>query len=35
MPRAALAAVPDARVAGLDEIAPLLVELCGTAKVAA
>jgi hypothetical protein len=28
MPRAALAAVPDARVAAPDEIAPLLVELC-------
>jgi len=30
MPRAAVAAVPDARVAQLDEIATLLVELCGT-----
>jgi len=35
MPRAALAAVPHARVARLAEIAPLLVELCGTAKVPA
>ena len=34
MPRAALAAVPDARVARLDEIAPLLVELCGTTTAA-
>jgi two-component system chemotaxis response regulator CheB len=29
MPRAALAAVPSARVAAVDEIAPLLVDLCG------
>jgi two-component system chemotaxis response regulator CheB len=35
MPRAALAAVPDARVAEVGEIAPLLVELCGTQEVAA
>jgi two-component system, chemotaxis family, protein-glutamate methylesterase/glutaminase len=35
MPRAALAAVPSARVARAAEIAPLLVELCGTAKVPA
>lgn len=35
MPRAALAAVPSARVARTAEIAPLLVELCGTAKVPA
>jgi two-component system chemotaxis response regulator CheB len=35
MPRAALEAVPDARVAELEEIPPLLVELCGTGKVAA
>ena len=35
MPRAALAAVPDARVAELEEIAPILVELCGTQKAAA
>jgi hypothetical protein len=35
MPRAALRAVPDAHVAPLEEIAPLLVELCGTAKAAA
>jgi len=35
MPLAALAAVPDARVARVAEIAPLLVELCGTAKVPA
>jgi two-component system chemotaxis response regulator CheB len=34
MPRAALAAVPDARVARLDQIAPLLVELCGTTTAA-
>ncbi|MFL5953231.1 MAG: chemotaxis protein CheB [Gaiellaceae bacterium] len=34
MPRAALAAVPSARVARAAEIAALLVELCGTAKVA-
>ena len=31
MPGAALAAVPDARVARLDAIAALLVERCGTA----
>jgi two-component system chemotaxis response regulator CheB len=35
MPRAALAAVPAARVAPLAEIPSLLVELCGTAKVPA
>ena len=35
MPLAALAAVPQARVAKAAEIAPLLVELCGTAKVPA
>lgn len=35
MPRAALAAVPGARVARSPEIASLLVELCGTAKVPA
>jgi two-component system chemotaxis response regulator CheB len=35
MPRAALAAVPSARVARAADIAPLLVELCGTAKVPA
>jgi two-component system chemotaxis response regulator CheB len=35
MPLAALAAVPDARVARTAEIARLLVELCGTAKVPA
>jgi two-component system, chemotaxis family, protein-glutamate methylesterase/glutaminase len=29
MPRAALAAVPDARVARVEEIAALVVELCG------
>jgi two-component system, chemotaxis family, protein-glutamate methylesterase/glutaminase len=29
MPRAALAAVPDARVAPVEEIATLVVELCG------
>jgi two-component system chemotaxis response regulator CheB len=34
MPRAAIAAVPDATVLPLDQIAPALVELCGTAKVA-
>jgi len=34
MPGAALAAVPDAHVAQLDEIAPLLVELCGTTTAA-
>jgi two-component system chemotaxis response regulator CheB len=33
MPRAAVAAVPNARIAGLDAIASLLVELCGVAKV--
>jgi two-component system chemotaxis response regulator CheB len=33
MPLAALAAVPSARVAGVDEIASLLAELCGLAKV--
>jgi two-component system chemotaxis response regulator CheB len=35
MPLAALAAVPGARVARAREIADLLVELCGTAKVPA
>jgi two-component system, chemotaxis family, protein-glutamate methylesterase/glutaminase len=35
MPLAALAAVPSARVARAAEIAPLLVELCGTGKVRA
>lgn len=35
MPRAAIAAVPGARVAKLDEIAPALVEWCGTDKAAA
>jgi len=35
MPLAALASVPSARVARAAEIAPLLVELCGTAKVPA
>jgi two-component system chemotaxis response regulator CheB len=35
MPRAAVAAVPAARVVRLDELAPLLVELCGRAKVPA
>lgn len=29
MPRAALAAVPDARVAAVEEIASIVVELCG------
>src|SRR5205085_9995317 len=35
MPRAALDAVPAARVAPVREIAALLVELCGLAKVPA
>ena len=35
MPRAALRAVPSARVAQVSEIASLLVELCGLAKVSA
>ena len=35
MPRAALAAVPNARVAPVGGIAPLLVELCGEQRVAA
>jgi two-component system chemotaxis response regulator CheB len=35
MPRAAVAAVPSARVLRTAAIAPLLVELCGTAKVPA
>jgi len=35
MPRAALARVPTATVAPVGEIAPLLVELCGLAKVTA
>jgi two-component system chemotaxis response regulator CheB len=33
MPLAALAAVPDARVASVGEIPSLIVELCGLAKV--
>jgi len=33
MPLAALAAVPGARVAAIGEIASLIVELCGVAKV--
>jgi two-component system chemotaxis response regulator CheB len=33
MPRAALGRVPGATVASVGEIAPLLVELCGLAKV--
>jgi two-component system chemotaxis response regulator CheB len=33
MPRAALRAVPTARVTSVPEIAPLLVDLCGLAKV--
>ena len=35
MPRAALAAVPDAEVASLPQIGRLLVDLCGTTKAAA
>jgi two-component system chemotaxis response regulator CheB len=35
MPRAALRAVPNARVAALDELSSLLVDLCGHAKVPA
>jgi len=35
MPRAALAAVPNARVAPVGGIAPLLVELCGAEKAVA
>jgi len=35
MPRAALAAAPKARIAKTAEIAPLLVELCGVARVPA
>ena len=35
MPRAALGRVPGAMVAPVGEIAPLLVELCGLAKVTA
>jgi len=35
MPRAALAAVPGARLAQSEEIAPLVIELCGVAKVPA
>jgi two-component system chemotaxis response regulator CheB len=35
MPRAALRAVPSARVAAVSEIAPLLVDLCGLARVSA
>jgi two-component system chemotaxis response regulator CheB len=34
MPLAALAAVPNARVAGVEAIASLLVDLCGVARVA-
>jgi two-component system chemotaxis response regulator CheB len=33
MPRAALRSVPTARVATVGEIAPLLVDLCGVARV--
>jgi two-component system chemotaxis response regulator CheB len=33
MPLAALAAVPNARVAVVEEIAPLLIDLCGLARV--
>lgn len=33
MPRAALKAAPSARVASVAEIAPLLVDLCGVARV--
>jgi two-component system chemotaxis response regulator CheB len=35
MPAAALAAVPDARVVRLEELATVLLELCGTTKVPA
>jgi two-component system chemotaxis response regulator CheB len=35
MPRAAVAAVPGARVAAVEEIGPLLVELCGRTRVTA
>lgn len=35
MPRAALRAVPDARVLQVEEIASLLVDLCGVARVSA
>jgi two-component system chemotaxis response regulator CheB len=35
MPRAALRAVPSARVAPVSDIAPLLVDLCGLARVSA
>jgi two-component system chemotaxis response regulator CheB len=35
MPRAALRATPTARVAPVEEIGPLLVDLCGLAKVSA
>jgi two-component system chemotaxis response regulator CheB len=35
MPRAALRAAPSARVAPVAEIAPLLVDLCGLARVSA
>jgi len=35
MPRAALQATPSARVVSAAEIAPLLVELCGVARVTA
>jgi two-component system chemotaxis response regulator CheB len=34
MPRAALEAVPDARVAAVEEIAAIVVELCGERKAA-
>jgi two-component system chemotaxis response regulator CheB len=35
MPRAALRAVPSAQIAPVAEIAPLLVDLCGLARVSA
>jgi two-component system chemotaxis response regulator CheB len=35
MPLAALRAAPSARVTPVDEIAPLLVNLCGLARVSA
>jgi two-component system chemotaxis response regulator CheB len=34
MPRAAIAAVPDARVAPVDELAAILVQLCGQSMAA-
>jgi hypothetical protein len=34
MPRAALAAVPEARVAAVEEIAAFVVELCGERRAA-